>query len=93
MRAIEWTSRFKKDYRREKKGQRGISLDSDLRTIIPLLASDELLPEKYRDHALTGDCKDHRDCHIRPDLVLVYQTPDDASLRLVRLGSHSELGL
>ena len=36
---------------------------------------------------------DHRDCHIRPDLILIYRKPDDASLELVRLGSHSELGL
>ena len=45
------------------------------------------------DHALTGDWKDYRDCHVKPDLVLIYQKPDSATLRLVRLGSHSELGL
>ena len=44
-------------------------------------------------HALTGDWKDHRDCHVKPDLVLIYQKPDADVLRLVRLGSHSELGL
>ena len=58
-----------------------------------LLASDETLPDKYRDHLLTGDWKDFRDCHIRPDLVLIYRKPDDEVLQLVRLGSHSELGL
>lgn len=93
MRAIEWTSRFKKDYRREQKGQPRGSLDQDLRTILSLLATDEPLPEKQRDHALTGDWKDHRDCHIKPDLVLIYQKPDAVTLRLIRLGSHSELGL
>jgi mRNA interferase YafQ len=35
----------------------------------------------------------HRDCHIRPDLILIYRKPDDDNLELVRLGSHSELGL
>jgi mRNA interferase YafQ len=42
---------------------------------------------------LTGDWKDHRDCHIRPDLVLIYRKPDADALELVRLGSHSELSL
>jgi mRNA interferase YafQ len=46
-----------------------------------------------RDHPLAGDWKDHRDCQIRPDLVLIYQKPYGATLRLVRLGSHSELSL
>jgi len=59
----------------------------------PNLADDLPLAEKHRDHALTGDWKDHRDCHIRPDLVLIYRKPDAKTLQLVRLGSHSELGL
>jgi mRNA interferase YafQ len=57
------------------------------------LANDEPLPERFCDHALTGDWIDHRDCHIKPDLVLIYRKPDDKILQLVRLGSHSELGL
>ena len=57
------------------------------------LFSDRPLAEKHRDHALTGDWKDHRDCHVKPDLVLIYRKPDDAVLQLVRLGSHNELGL
>lgn len=42
---------------------------------------------------MSGDWKDHRDCHIRPDLVLIYRKPDVEALELVRLGSHSELSL
>jgi mRNA interferase YafQ len=42
---------------------------------------------------LTGEWQDHRDCHIKPDLVLIYRKPDADSLQLIRLGSHSELGL
>jgi mRNA interferase YafQ len=42
---------------------------------------------------LTGDWHDHRDCHLRPDLVLIYRKPNPDDLELVRLGSHSELGL
>lgn len=41
----------------------------------------------------SGEWKDHRDCHVKPDLVLIYRKPDDRVLPLVRLGSHSELGL
>ncbi len=58
-----------------------------------LLADDKPLPERYRDHAMTGEWKDFRDCHLRPDLVLIYQKPDDQSLVFVRLGSHSEIGI
>lgn len=93
MRRIEWTGRFKKDYKREKKGRHRASLDRDLSAVLSSLVSDEPLPAKYRDHALTGDWKDHRDCHLRPDLVLIYRKPDAETLQLVRLGSHSELSL
>jgi mRNA interferase YafQ len=62
-----------------------------LLAVVGLLASDAPLPEKYRDHALTGTWHDHRDCHIRPDLVLIYRIADADHLDLVRLGSHSEL--
>ena len=79
--------------KREAKGPHRAVLTQDFTEIVRALASDELLAEKYRDHALTGDWKDHRDCHIKPDLVLIYQKPDEGTMRLVRLGSHSELGL
>ena len=58
-----------------------------------MLAQDEPLPRRYFDHPLGGEWKDHCDCHIRPDLILIYRKLDEASLDLVRLGSHSELGL
>jgi mRNA interferase YafQ len=86
MRTIEQTGQFKRDYRREAKGPHRQTLASDFIAIITALA-------KHRDHALTGDWKDHRDCHVKPDLVLIYRKPDDAVLQLVRFGSHSELGL
>ncbi len=93
MRTIEWTSQFKRDYKREGKGQHRATLDVDLFPVVDTLANDQLLEPRYRDHALTGEWKDYRDCHIKPDLVLIYQKPDDDTMRLVRLGSHSELGL
>ena len=61
--------------------------------IVKALAFDQPLGPRQRDHALTGDWKDHRDCHVKPDLVLIYRKPDDEVLQLVRIGSHSELGL
>ncbi len=93
MRTIERTSQFKRDYKREAKGPHRPTLEHDLIEIVTALAQDQPLPEKRRDHALTGDWKDHRDCHIKPDLILIYRKPDATRLQLVRLGSHSELGL
>ena len=69
------------------------TLDADLRSVLLVLLTDQPLELRHLDHALTGDWKDHRDCHVKPDLILIYQKPDDDTLRLVRLGSHSELGL
>jgi mRNA interferase YafQ len=93
MRTIKRTTRFKRDYKRESKGRHGATLDADLRGVLVLLISDQPMPAKYRDHPLTGNWKDFRDCHVRPDLVLIYRKPDAETLELVRVGSHSELGL
>ena len=93
MRRIERTGQFKRDYKREAKGHHRATLDADLIPLLKALADDQLLEPRHRDHALTGDWSDHRDCHVKPDLVLIYRKPDDAVLQLVRLGSHSELGL
>lgn len=93
MRTTDYTGQFNRDYKREAKGQHRATLDADLRAVLSALLTDQPLEPRHRDHALTGDWKDHRDCHVKPDLVLIYQKPDDDTLRLVRLGSHSELGL
>jgi mRNA interferase YafQ len=93
MRTISYTGRFKRDYKREKAGRHGKTLDSDLMQIVNMLAADTPLPRRNFDHPLSGEWNDHRDCHIKPNLVLIYRKPDKDSLQLVRLGSHSELGL
>jgi mRNA interferase YafQ len=93
MRAIEPTRQFRRDYKREKKRQLGPQLDALLTAVIDALAADEPLAPKHRDHGMTGEWKDCRDCHVRPDLVLIYRKVGDDVLQLVRLGSHSELGL
>jgi mRNA interferase YafQ len=93
MRKIERTGQFKRDYKREAKGQHRLVLDDALLAVLKLLIADNPLPAKYRDHPLSGDWADHRDCHIKPDLVLIYRLPDANTLQLVRIGSHSELSL
>ncbi len=94
MRTIKYTNQFKRDYKREKKsGKNKATLDNDLLALIKLLAADKPLAKKFCDHALMGEWKDHRDCHLKPDLVVIYRKPDSHSLELVRIGSHSQLGL
>jgi mRNA interferase YafQ len=93
MREVKYTSRFKRDYRREQSGRHGRKLDALLMEAVNFLAADTPLPHRYFDHPLSGEWNDHRDCHIKPDLILIYRKPDDESLELVRLGSHGELGL
>ena len=89
---IERTGQFKRDYKRELKGRYRTTLAASLIEVLKTLVNNQPLAQKYNDHQLTGDYKDHRDCHIKPDLVLIYRKPDNQILQLVRLGSHSELG-
>ena len=93
MRTVRYSGRFKRDYRREKSGVLGKKLDALLAEVVDQLLADLPLPRRNVDHPLSGEWADHRDCHIRPDLILIYRKPDEDSLELVRLGSHSELGL
>ncbi len=93
MRKIERTGQFKRDFKRELKGRHGKSLNELLTVVVTLLVTDTPMPERLFDHALTGNWADHRDCHIKPDLILIYRRPDPETIQLVRLGSHSELGI
>lgn len=90
---IERTSQFKRDYKREMKGRHRDVLGKELIGVLQTLSDNEPLTAKFRDHALTGDWQDHRDCHLKSDLLLIYRFPDTETFQLVRLGSHSELGL
>jgi len=85
----ERTNKFKKDYRRLMR--RGLDM-SKLDAVITKLANGETLEPKYRDHALTGNYKGYRDCHIEPDWVLIYKI-DNNQLILVlsETGSHADL--
>jgi mRNA interferase YafQ len=93
MRRIEPTNSFKRDYKRELKGKHKTVLGGEFAELLQQLADDQPLAERLRDHALTGQWSDYRDCHVKPDLVLLYRKPDAETLQLVRIGSHSELGL
>lgn len=93
MRRIEQTGQFKRDLRREARGRYRATLEARFSLVLTALASDQSLEPRHRDHALTGEWADHRDCHVEPDLVQIYRKPDAETLQLVRLGSHSEIGL
>ncbi|MCC8484217.1 MAG: type II toxin-antitoxin system YafQ family toxin [Rickettsia endosymbiont of Labidopullus appendiculatus] len=69
MRTIKRTAQFKRDYKREKRRQHGVTLDNDLLKAIKLLVIDAQLPKCMRYHPLIGNWKDHRDCHIKSQLL------------------------
>ena len=80
---------FKKDLKRIER--RGYNLDL-LRTTVSFLAEQKTLPEKYKDHRLTGDYTGYRECRITPDWLLVYRIDrDQLILVLTRTGTHSDL--
>ena len=86
---VKPTTQCKKDYKLAMK--RGLKIKL-LEDVIAALAMGETLPEKNKDHALTGDWVGHRECHIQPDWLLVYRVEDDVLvLTLSRTGTHSDL--
>ena len=92
MRTIKRSSAFKRDYKRIKATPRHRKdVDPLLSETLKLLLQDKPLPEKRQDHELVGDWAGYRECHLKPDLLLIYQKPDAKILKLARLGSHSEL--
>ncbi|MDP8162077.1 type II toxin-antitoxin system YafQ family toxin [Pasteurella skyensis] len=88
MKNISITKQFKRD---AKKYYLSL-LTPSWTEVLSCLLNDKPLPEKYKDHKLTGNLKDLRDCHIKPDLVLLYRLCE-SEIELIRLGSHSEIGI
>ena len=86
---VIWTSKFKKDYKNAiKRGYKIELLDEAIR----LLAKEGKLPEKYKEHELTGNWKGFKECHVTPDWLLIYSLCNDVLvLTLSRTGSHSDL--
>ena len=86
---VKFTTQFKKDLKLLKKQNKNLHR---LYVAIEKLANGETLEEKYKDHALSGNYKGCRECHIAPDWLLVYEVYDDVLVLLMyRTGSHSEL--
>ena len=89
MLTIKYQTAFKRDYKRIVKRGYDARL---LEEVIEMLAEQKPLPEKFRDHDLTGNYKGCRECHILPDWLLVYEVNnDELILYLIRTGSHSDL--
>ena len=86
MKSIEVSKQFKRD---AKKHYLSL-LTPEWGEVLNCLTNDAVIPEKYKDHALTGNYKGFKDCHIKPDLVLIYRVDID-TVDFVRLGSHSEV--
>ena len=83
------TGQFKRDLKRIQK--RGLELEL-LKNVIRLLLEEQTLDEKYRDHALTGNYRGFRECHIQPDWLLIYAIDhNELILTTSRTGSHSDL--
>ena len=85
---IEYSNQFKKDFKKARKLpllELKIIFD-----VISALEKEQVLDEKLKDHDLSGNWVNFRECHIKPDLLLIYQI-ENSVLRLARLGSHSEL--
>lgn len=80
-------SRFKKDFKKLLSSGKDLG---KLAAVIQTLRVEETLEERYRDHVLIGNYVGHRECHIAPDWLLIYQVTE-AELILVRTGSHGEL--
>ena len=86
---VKFTAQFKRDYKLALKRGLNITL---LENIVAVLAMGESLPEKNKDHALTGNWTGHRECHILPDWLLVYRIEENVLvLTLARTGTHSDL--
>ncbi|MBS9782494.1 MAG: type II toxin-antitoxin system YafQ family toxin [Arcobacter sp.] len=88
---LETSSKFEKQYKKISKTKDIVFVDE----VISRLLKGEKLEKKYKDHLLKGNFKGYRECHIKPDLLLVYKKQDDVLLlTCIQLGSHSEvLGL
>ena len=86
---VDRTNVFKRDYKRAKK--RGLDLQK-LKDVVTKLANGETLPPANKDHALTGNWIHHRECHIAPDWLLIYQIHENVLvLELTRTGTPSDL--
>ena len=86
---LVYTTQFKKDYKLAKK--RNVDIE-ELFKVIAMLQNQQILPEEKKDHPLVGNYKGYRECHVRPDLLLIYKINENKlELILFRTGTHSDL--
>ena len=84
---LHYTAKLKRDLKKIKK--RGLD-EEKLIKIVDILLEEKTLPSKYNDHMLKNNWVDHRECHIEPDWLLIYQI-EQPLLKLVRTGTHADL--
>ncbi len=86
---IRWSTRFRRDVRRSQRQNKSMN---KFKAIDKLLVAGKPLPQKNKDHVLTGNWRGHRECHIEPDWLLIYKVDEDNKvIEYARTGSHSEL--
>ena len=86
---LRYSNKFKRDYKAVQKQRHDIT---ELQNVIKILCNQSPLPERMHDHALTGEWKGYRECHIRPDWLFIYKIDNEnLILTAARTGSHSEL--
>lgn len=86
---VKYSNKFKKGLKTAAKRGLDISLLED---VVIKLKSRIPLDIKYKDHALSGNFKGYRECHIQPDWLLIYLIEDDIlTLTLIDTGSHADL--
>lgn len=91
MRELQYTSRFKKDLRRELKDPRNRNLAAELKFLFELLLNEVPVPQEFHEHQLKGSYIGHFESHLHPDLLLIYKFVDPSILIAIRLGSHADL--
>jgi len=87
-REIDYSVAFRRDFKRLRQNRIDLELFDE---ILNLLIWDKALPKRAQDHALLGDWATYRECHVKPDLLLIYKKTDQDILRLARIGTHSSL--
>lgn len=92
-RRLDSTKQFRKDFKKMLKTHFSpvLAPGAEYDEVVRLLQNDVPLERKHADHPLSGAWEGYRDCHVKPDLVLIYEKIDPDWLVLVRIGTHSDL--
>lgn len=88
MRKLKQTSQFKKDLKRIQNNPKKVA---SLQTVLELLQTTGIVPQEYKPHLLIGDYKGYMECHVENDLLLIWFDESEELIKLIRLGTHSEL--